>query len=59
MVACRPPIGCRTYNRGLAYYGLKQYERAIADCDRVLELDPKYVDAYFNRGLAYTVLKHY
>jgi tetratricopeptide (TPR) repeat protein len=46
-------------SRGIAYWYLKQYERAIADYDRAIELDPKYALAYYNRGIAYSDLKQY
>ena len=45
-------------NRGLAYRDLKQYERAIRDYDRAIDLDPADVD-YNNRGNAYGDLKQY
>ena len=41
------------YNRGTAYINKGDYERAIADYSRALELAPEYVAAYYNRGLAY------
>lgn len=44
-------------NRGVAYWRLDQYERAIADYDRCLELNPKHVDAYVNRGNSRVFLK--
>jgi tetratricopeptide (TPR) repeat protein len=48
------------YNlRGLAYAGLKDSPRAIADYDRAIELDPSYAIAYYNRGTAYADLKDY
>ena len=31
---------------------LKQYHAAIKDYDKTIELDPKYADAYYNRGEA-------
>src|SRR5690606_26337158 len=37
-------------NRGTTFGNLGQYERAIADCDRALALDPNYALAYVNRG---------
>jgi len=37
------------YNRGYAYDDKEQYERAIADYSRAIELDPSYVKAYAER----------
>ncbi|MCA9891205.1 MAG: tetratricopeptide repeat protein, partial [Anaerolineae bacterium] len=48
---------CRT--RDLAYYELKQYEQAIADYDKAIQLEPQYASAYYNRGLAYYMLNEY
>jgi lipoprotein NlpI len=41
--------------RGEAYHGQGDYDRAIADFEQVIGLDPKYVMAYNNRALAYYV----
>ncbi|MFT7587359.1 MAG: tetratricopeptide (TPR) repeat protein, partial [Cellvibrionaceae bacterium] len=40
--------------RGLAYDYLKDYERAIADYDRAIELNPEDATAYNNRGNSYS-----
>ena len=40
-------------NRGLAYYDKGEVDRAIADFDKVIALDPNNADAYSNRGNAY------
>ena len=40
-------------NRGLAYADKEDYDRAIADYDKALELDPKDATAYNNRGFTY------
>ena len=40
-------------NRGKAYNHKGDYDRAIADFDEAIRLDPKYVFAYNNRGNAY------
>ena len=41
------------YNRGRSYSDKGDYDRAIADYDRAIELQPSYVIAYNNRGAAY------
>src|SRR4051794_21411179 len=40
-------------NRGWAYGGKGDYERAIADYNQAISIHPKYALAYNNRGLAY------
>ena len=35
------------------------YKGAIADYDKAIKLDPKYISAYYNRGLAKYDLKDY
>jgi tetratricopeptide (TPR) repeat protein len=39
--------------RGIAWYKLGDYERAIADYSASLAIDPKYIRNYYNRGLAW------
>jgi tetratricopeptide (TPR) repeat protein len=38
---------------------LKQYERAIADYDKAIALEPEDAVAYYNRGVSYLVLEQY
>ena len=40
-------------NRGNAYANKVDYDRAIADYNRAIEVDPKYALAYSNRAIAY------
>jgi len=40
------------YFRGLAYFYKSLYDRAVADFNKCLELDPKLADAYFSKALA-------
>ena len=39
--------------------GRKEYDKAITDYTRVIELDPNYAAAYCNRGYAYAMKKEY
>lgn len=49
-----PPGTAEAYFRlGWLYQNQGQYNQAIADYDKAIELDPKYVFAYNNRGIAY------
>ncbi|MBE9044238.1 tetratricopeptide repeat protein [Pleurocapsales cyanobacterium LEGE 10410] len=43
----------RHYNRGVIYYLTKEYALAIADLNRAIELEPRFISAYFNLGNAY------
>jgi tetratricopeptide (TPR) repeat protein len=45
--------------RGNFYYQLGQYQRAIADYTKAIQLDPDYAKAYHNRGAAYSGLSQY
>lgn len=38
------------YNQGVDYYKLGQYDRSMAAFRRAIELDPNYIDAYYNLG---------
>lgn len=40
-------------NRGEAYSRKGEYDRAILDCSRAIELNPNFAAAYYDRGLAY------
>ncbi len=42
------------YNkRGVAYARKGQYDQAISDFNKALEINPRYATAYYNRGIAY------
>ena len=40
-------------DRGYNYVQLGQYERAIQDYDKAIQLDPNEASAYYLRGVAY------
>ena len=46
-------------NKGLAYYNLEEYKKAINCYDQVLQIDPKNIDTFNYKGLAYNNLKEY
>jgi lipoprotein NlpI len=42
------------YNRGIDLDEVGDHDKAIADYTKAIELDPKYVYAYVNRGVAWS-----
>jgi Flp pilus assembly protein TadD len=40
-------------NRGDAFHNNKDYDRAITDCNKAIELGPNFARAYVTRGSAY------
>ena len=42
------------YNRGTAYYGKGDHDRAIQDYKEAIRLNPQDASAFYNRGLAYS-----
>jgi len=46
-------------NRGLACLNLREYERAVSDYSRAIELDPEDAWSYCNRGLSFYYQKEY
>ncbi|MGB5772260.1 MAG: tetratricopeptide repeat protein, partial [Crocosphaera sp.] len=47
------------FESGYLHYNLSEYDKAIADYTKAIELNPNYAYAYNNRGLAYYNLKEY
>jgi tetratricopeptide (TPR) repeat protein len=41
---------------GNAYYGLKEYQKALAEQSEAIRLDPKYKKAYLDRAKVYRAL---
>ena len=46
-------------NLGIAYRHKNEYDHAIQNCDKAIELNPKYAEAYCNRGIAYDYNRKY
>lgn len=47
------------FYRGTSILNLEEYERAIQDFDKVIQINPQYAAAYGNRGNAYYNLEEY
>ena len=43
------------FNRALTYGKKGQYDQAIADYNKAIEINPGYAMAYYNRGRAYAI----
>jgi len=46
-------------SRGLAYAEKGQYDQAISDFTKALEINPGYAGAYYSRGASYYFKKEY
>lgn len=46
-------------NRGLTYFNQQQYDKALSDFDRTVQLQNDYPDIHYNRGVIYYNLKRY
>ncbi len=44
-------------NRGVAYFKRGEYAKAVSDYDRAIEINPKYDEAYNNRGAVSGILR--
>jgi tetratricopeptide (TPR) repeat protein len=48
-----PELADAYNNRGIAYAGKGELDRAIEDYNTAIKLNPELADAYYNRGIAY------
>ena len=58
IVVCLFLAGCKDksvdhYNRGIAYIEKGQYDQAISEFTKAIEINPGFAEAYGNRGAAY------
>ncbi len=61
LLSLLPVLGCQVqsmqsekhYKNGAVSVIVDEYEHAIVELTKAIELDPEYADAYYNRGLAY------
>jgi tetratricopeptide (TPR) repeat protein len=42
-------------NRGFAFGNMQQYDKALKDFNKAIELNPKYATAYYNKARVYSL----
>ena len=52
ITACANPLANNSFNNGVDKYEQGDYQGAIDDWSKVIEINPQEVDAYYNRGIA-------
>ena len=57
-IRINPTIATTYYNRGIAYDNLGQWDKAIADYSKAIEIDPDLTKAYSNREVAFRKLRN-
>jgi len=58
-IATHPKFAEAYNNRGLAFYNLNLYQKAIKDFSQSIRMKPNYAEAFNNRGNAYYELDQY
>jgi len=46
-------------NRAVAFTKLKAYSEALKDCDKCIEMNPKFIKAYLRKGAVYEATQQY
>ena len=53
------PRAKKYWKTGINFLGIEAYQDAIEEFTKAINIDNKYVDAYFNRALAFCILKDF
>ena len=52
ITGCTNPLATQYFNQGVEKYEAGNYQGAINDFTKVIEINPQYANAYLNRGIA-------
>jgi tetratricopeptide (TPR) repeat protein len=52
-IAADPGSTIYYFARAISFEGLGETDKAAADYDKIIEIDPEYYDAYYNKGVMY------
>ena len=52
ITACANPLANNSFKSGVGKYEQGDYQGAIADYSKAIEINPQYADPYSNRGIA-------
>lgn len=47
------------YDRGLNYFVMEEYDKALVEFNQAITINPQFADAYNNRGMTYAQLQQY
>ena len=53
LVGCPTAEEIKLLNQGIKHFDKRQYDKAISDFTKAIELNPKSAEAYYRRGIAY------
>jgi tetratricopeptide (TPR) repeat protein len=59
VIALNPDDANAYLNRGVTYFKLKQYDKALSDFNKAIALNPYDPPAYYNRGTIYGKFQQY
>jgi len=58
-ITFKPDYALAFYNRGMVFYNMGDFNRAILDLDNAIQFNPDYAEAYNSRAIAYFYKKEY
>ena len=59
ITGCTNPLATQYFNQGVEKYEAGNYQGAIVDYTKAIEINPQYAGVYSNRGVANLILEDY